>query len=240
MIMPYKVFVQPKEEHSPTFLPVIKAHQNNFTQFIMNAAAETEEPVEKTEAETKVPGEWDGKSYNWEYGDFIEGVLRGRTKIPSFRSEIIDKIVLNLVQERFGCIYHKLPIEHQKNLEVLLMATVQSSGHELGRAPAEVRENLPPEFFIHAIQRGARGWILKWAPEAVQNNHDVVMACVRDNGQALKYASASMAWEEDIQCAAVRENKQSIEYAVQPCEEALKIAANGKKEDDQQFEQMLQ
>lgn len=95
---------------------------------------------------------------------------------------------MRLVRQRFGCVFKKLPEEFRLNPKLIMEATIQSSGHELGHAPKEILANLPSEFFIEAMQGKVvnnericvRGWIIKWASDAVKSNKEIQKMVIVD------------------------------------------------------------
>ncbi|MBU0766815.1 DUF4116 domain-containing protein [Patescibacteria group bacterium] len=151
--------------------------------------------------------EWEKR---WRYENVITATLEG-----NFVPKTIEQ-ARKLVEKRFGCVYHKLPLEFQRDTNLLMEAMMQSSGHELGRAQEEVKENLTPEFFIEAIRQGIAGWILKYAPSNMQDNDEVVTACVSNDGTALQHASPKHRKSRLMQRIAIAQNPESIKHADSP------------------------
>ena len=87
---------------------------------------------------------------------------------------------INLISQRFGCVYAKLSEGLRHNISVIFAATVES-GHNLRHVPEDARQKLTPEFFIEAMRAGTMGWILKYASEDVCRNEEVQMLAIGEH-----------------------------------------------------------
>ncbi|MDO8649249.1 MAG: DUF4116 domain-containing protein [Candidatus Peregrinibacteria bacterium] len=138
--------------------------------------------------------------------------------------EVSREIALSLMDTRWGVAYQALPRSLQGDREILLKATVNSRGHILGRAPKDVVDSLDPNFFIEAIQRGARGWILRFANEDVRSNPLVVSNCIQDWGEAFAHASPVARQHGTLQYKAIERDSNALEHAINPSLEMREFA----------------
>jgi hypothetical protein len=107
----------------------------------------------------------------WEHEDRINRITEGsEADQPTTTAEAVT-----LIRERFGCVFRYLPENLRRNPDIMLAATVESSGHALKHAPQDAVEQLPPAFFVEAMRAGARNWILNLpgVSDAVKNDAGV-------------------------------------------------------------------
>lgn len=129
----------------------------------------------------------------WKHNAEITEILEGRRQPPSSVEE-----ALTLVSERFGCAYRFLIDVYKRDPTIIMEATVRSAGHNLEHVPPDVLAALPPSFFVEAVRRGARGWILHYASESVKDDLQAVIVCVRDCPEAIEYAMPRMKEHPDV------------------------------------------
>lgn len=115
--------------------------------------------IEFTDIDIQHP-EWDGSSYNWDPD--IDTEITRTLDGESTPGTMVREEALKYVQQRFGCIYRKLPEEFQRDTEIAYVAACQSGGHTLKDAHQEIRDSFGPDFYIAAIRNGVRPWILKY------------------------------------------------------------------------------
>lgn len=169
-----------------------------------------------------IPPQWDGRSYNWQHGPEIRSAHEQR------RSGVDVSLprdhAITLLQEEFGTVYKCFTVELRSDEELLMLAAVQSAGHEMRSAPPEVIGRLSPEWWMEAAKRGVRGWVLSLAPEHIRDHDGVVAACVANCGDAILYASDRLRRDHVIQRIAVTNNAISIDRCIDPPEDLVKLA----------------
>ncbi|MDD3897314.1 MAG: hypothetical protein PHU04_05780, partial [Candidatus Peribacteraceae bacterium] len=92
-----------------------------------------------------------------------------------------------LLRQRFGCIFKMLPEEMQVQPEILHEAVTQSAGHALEHVPEVVRQHLSRAFFLHAIEDGAAGWIIRYGSDAVRRDKAVQIAAIKSHPAAIDF-----------------------------------------------------
>jgi len=172
---------------------------------------------------TAQPANFAGGSFDWQHEEAIAHRLDDKNP------ETIDRdTAIAYLQERFGCAYRTLSDEQKADPELLMLATVQSSGHALRDAPEKGIQDLKADWWIEAISRGARGWILQYAPDSMRNNDDVVMACVSNCGDSIRYASDRLRADPEVQKAAVSEYTKAIDYCIDPTANIVDLVKRAK------------
>ena len=199
---------------------------NPFLLFPMPLSSITNDPSTFIAA---IPSQWDGRSYGWKHdAEIRDAHERRRSGIDvSFpRDEAIT-----LLQEHFGSVYKCLTEELRSDEELLMLAAVQSKGHEMRSAPPEVIAQLSPEWWIEAAKRGVRGWVLSMAPAHIRDHDGVVAACVGNCGDAILYASERLRRDHVIQRIAVTENSIAIDRCIDPPEDLVRVAKPERKDE---------
>ncbi len=176
-----------------------------------------------------IPPAWDGRSYGWKHSPEIRSAHEQRRNgidVSLPRDEAIT-----LLQEEFGSVYKCLTAELRSDEEILMLAAVQSKGHEMRSAQPEVIARLSPEWWIEAANRGVRGWVLSFAPEHIRDHDGVVAACVGNCGDAILYASDRLRRDHVIQRIAVTENSIAIDRCIDPPDDLVRIAKPERKDE---------
>ena len=119
---------------------------------------------------------------NWPDEDRINAILDESEQPPTDPDR-----VLALLRQRFACIFGKLPADMRVHPEILHEAVTQSAGHALDHVPETARQNLSRAFFLHAIEDGAAGWIIRYGSDAVKRDKAIQIAAIESHPAAIDF-----------------------------------------------------
>ena len=124
--------------------------------------------------------EWRGdkKGYDWPDSTSIHSMHQEYTTNRKVVS-VMKERAIRLLQQEFGTVYRLFTSEIKSDPEILMLAAVQSKGHNLEHAPTDVIAKLSIEWWLEAAKRGVCHWVSKYIPQEIMSDPQIQQAYKR-------------------------------------------------------------